>query len=147
MRLPEQECSVTPAGTPVQAASGMAGNAGQMRDVGPGVGVGLGVGVVGVGLLLGLLLVGTGLAVGDGAGVVVGAGVVAVGETVGLGVALGVGEGVCVGLGVGVGLLDATVNAQLTVPFPGLGQSFAGYTRTFADPAANTRSGIGLVSG
>ena len=80
-----------------------------------------------------------------------------VGDTVGDGdtVVLGDGEGVCVALGLGVGLLDglgdgataATVNAQFTVPFPGAGQSFAGYTRTFADPAASTRSGIGLVFG
>jgi len=101
------------------------------------------------------------LGVGDGAGVVAGGvvagAVVVVGGTVGDGDAevLGDGEGVCVAVGLGVGLLDgegdgataATVNAQFTVPRPGLGQSFAGYTLVFADPAASTRSGMGLVFG
>ena len=141
-------CSVTPAGTPVHEASGMAGNAGQVRDVGPvTVGVGLGLGDT-VGLGLGADVV---------AGGVVGAGVVVVSETVGLGVALGLGdgEGLSVGLGVGVGLLDglgdgatlATVNEQFTVPFAPPGQPCAGYTRTFAEPAARIRSGIGSVVG
>jgi len=120
----------------------MAGNAGQVRDVGPVT--------VGVGLELGDT-VGLGLGAGVVAGGVVGAGVVAVGETVGL----GDGDGLSVGLGVGVGLLDglgdgatlATVNEQFTVPFAPPGQPCAGYTRTFAEPAARIRSGIGSVVG